>query len=774
MVEKWFRVAKAQAPFAIRDDEPFARLLSEFDGRKLPMCVEIDGNIYLLEPKHFRTFHASRAFDVDATVAQVLRKLELKPFETTPAPGLKARTILKGFPQTQRTAVLKDGDWLEVWKRLAGADRGSGSVRGVGLEPPFSDIDIDEPVVVGAWPSDPLIAAEQDFEVGSIDLSEVFEREAERPTAGTEPEAASPLPPLDELGSPEGGNAGLPPGLVAESPVPDHPDVAVPKEPDGGRWINAVIKNHDVSKPLEKDWVYNLAISIDTDPEAGTGKLASAAADPGLRGGKTDYELVVELTVDDEEAWDLNVRRQKLRVGKDGLSIGEAAFQMTPMKEGRQAFSALIHRENNLIQRLDISVDVGIASPQGLTVTPLRKMLTFPKRGIRRDVSLIIEPKGAFYSVQAWGDHVSKFDIRLTPAELDKYIENARDALLGVVRLMDPAPTSVDQTYPFQYRIDIPSAIEQESLKRLAEAGQLLFYRIFFNHNASQQCKDFGNWLIKEADDGKNVCLQVNAELFPVPWAMLYPAIPFDPANVSWEIFLGMRCIIEQTPLRSTGFGCDPDILEGDTGLAVSLNLNLDIEGQKGYITRQVNYWNSVAGQRPMIRLMRRETAKDILDALASSKNDDQIIYMYCHADSVGLDAGAGPGDSSLTFTQQGRITLDALDQRAPVTIQFAGAPLVFINACESATPSTGFYTGFISYFVSRGARGVIGTECKVPALFAEEWAKRFFIKFLAGDDLGAVMLKLRQEFVNDHSNGLGLLYGLHCNADTQVAHRAA
>jgi hypothetical protein len=147
---------------------------------------------------------------------------------------------------------------------------------------------------------------------------------------------------------------------------------------------------------------------------------------------------------------------------------------------------------------------------------------------------------------------------------------------------------------------------------------------------------------------------------------------------------------------------------------------------------------------------------------------------MYCHADSVGLDAGAGPGDSSLTFTQQGRITLDTLDQRAPVTTQLTGAPLVFINACESATPSTGFYTGFISYFVSRGARGVIGTECKVPALFAEEWAKRFFMKFLSGDDLGAVMLKLRQEFLNDHRNGLGLLYGLHCNADTQVAHRAA
>src|SRR3546814_1694866 len=49
--------------------------------------------------------------------------------------------------------------------------------------------------------------------------------------------------------------------------------------------------------------------------------------------------------------------------------------------------------------------------------------------------------------------------------------------------------------------------------------------------------------------------------------------------------------------------------------------------------------------------------------------------------------------------------------------------PLVFINACESAELTPLFYSGFVPYFMNKGARGVIGTECRMPAQFAAQWA---------------------------------------------------
>jgi hypothetical protein len=70
---------------------------------------------------------------------------------------------------------------------------------------------------------------------------------------------------------------------------------------------------------------------------------------------------------------------------------------------------------------------------------------------------------------------------------------------------------------------------------------------------------------------------------------------------------------------------------------------------------------------------------------------------------------------------------------------------------------------------MAKGARGVIGTECETPALFAREWARRFFDTFLSGETLGKTFLDLRKEFFYKHNNVMGLLYAVYCDGDTQV-----
>jgi hypothetical protein len=93
----------------------------------------------------------------------------------------------------------------------------------------------------------------------------------------------------------------------------------------------------------------------------------------------------------------------------------------------------------------------------------------------------------------------------------------------------------------------------------------------------------------------------------------------------------------------------------------------------------------------------------------------------------------------------------------------------VFINACESAELSPSFYDGFVPYFMAKGARGVIGTECRTPALFAATWAERFFDHFLDGAPIGEIFLDLRREFLEKHRNPLGLMYAVHCDGDTLI-----
>jgi hypothetical protein len=123
-----------------------------------------------------------------------------------------------------------------------------------------------------------------------------------------------------------------------------------------------------------------------------------------------------------------------------------------------------------------------------------------------------------------------------------------------------------------------------------------------------------------------------------------------------------------------------------------------------------------------------------------------------------------GP-DLHVKLSGGGSLTLEELKDN--ISFKLPGNPLVFLNACESAELSPLFYDGFVQFFMSKGARGVMGTECDVPALFAREWATRFFKRFLAAA-AGHCVLRLRQEFYKDN-NLLGLLYALYVDGDTRL-----
>jgi hypothetical protein len=116
--------------------------------------------------------------------------------------------------------------------------------------------------------------------------------------------------------------------------------------------------------------------------------------------------------------------------------------------------------------------------------------------------------------------------------------------------------------------------------------------------------------------------------------------------------------------------------------------------------------------------------------------------------------------------TYKERLSLKILNRYYKRENTFSKEPLVFLNACESVSGITSlFYEGFLPYFLSKGARGVIGTLAKIPAIFAAEFGLRFFKSLLQGDKVDEIISRLRQEFLLQH-NLLGLYYTSYCNKD--------
>jgi len=240
----------------------------------------------------------------------------------------------------------------------------------------------------------------------------------------------------------------------------------------------------------------------------------------------------------------------------------------------------------------------------------------------------------------------------------------------------------------------------------------------------------------------------------------------YDPQQIHPEWFLGLKHIIEHIPLQQTMLVTDSAI-DSQDGLTVSINVNKDIDAQMGapLVAEQIDYWEKQAG----VKLVQRQSSADLIEALRSTQTTaDQVIYFYCHAVSKDLQEG-GPDASTLVLSKSDKVTLKDLKLQASPKRPLPGEPLVFINACESAELSPLFYDGFVPYFLAKGARGVIGTECETPAVFAVEWAKQFFDRFLKGESVGEIALELRTGFLNDHKNPLGLLYALYVDGDTQI-----
>jgi hypothetical protein len=252
------------------------------------------------------------------------------------------------------------------------------------------------------------------------------------------------------------------------------------------------------------------------------------------------------------------------------------------------------------------------------------------------------------------------------------------------------------------------------------------------------------------------------------------PKLGLDPVDPNG--FWGYRHIIEYTPQFSarqpTAFA--PEIRAGDRlHFGFVFDQTIDAQFNAPIISEQRQILPGIGG----VTVTEYDTRDKFLDLLSLSQGVPHIIYFYGHAVSrspgekdaaTGIEYGLG--DSYLSINGEA-VTLDEMNLYAGLDLdRFDSAPLVILNACESAELSPELYNGLVPYLIGRGARGVIGTEVLMPAYFAAEFAPALLRRFAAGNTrLGDLLRDLRREYLREKRNVLPLIYALYSNAELIV-----
>lgn len=498
---------------------------------------------------------------------------------------------------------------------------------------------------------------------------------------------------------------------------------------------------------------------------AGHAGLVSAAFSAWVNQGVTSEPPTLSLLADDS-----GIKNECEKIWRS-LEEQEQDTLIHLRDHGESKNPALTQLANRSLVQISLDKDVEIASPlfehyilqlQGsvteseIAQYSMHRLDSMPPRAL----SVWIEYTGKEFRINllhASGTVSAKLPI--TREELERIILNARRALDEIVNWRDK------DGLPYQAEIDIDAMVNRTTLTKLAEAGFHLYREIFQHPKMDAQGRVVSN-LLQEVAQGESVYIQIISREMVLPWNMLYVTERYDSEKVHPELFLGLKHVVAQLPFQPNKNFTNE--IRADPQLVVGLNLNREIDLQTTFplVRNQEIYWADQARRNP-IMLITRTSGRAVQEALADPNTPDQIMYLFGHI--VSRNLGEGPNIPTLQLGVNSIVTLEDSILSAPPDIRLAGSPLVFLNACESAELSPFLYSGFMPYFIEKGARGMIGTEATVPALFAADYAAKFFDQFLAGKPLGEVMLDLRREYFFNHKNILGLLYSLYADADTRI-----
>jgi len=499
----------------------------------------------------------------------------------------------------------------------------------------------------------------------------------------------------------------------------------------------------------------------------------------------TQIEIDVRLVADGGFFKVYGIPQQKIIFPRGGVSKNFASFTIEPLRQGVGEITAILSLNQKPFQKIVAQVAIGDTALAALPAEPVRASgltlaaaattmsspLAYPPE---TDASLVIIRETTGYTfLLLLGSGYTVARLNLAEKEIVDAIRRARVGFLDkIVKKLDPSRN----VYAYQLKdTTIPEAIHQEALRDLRQIGDLLFRALFFAPGSGDQGREMGH-LLRATTAERELRINVIAERFAFPWSLIY-ALPFKPTDpVDPNGFWGYRHIIEYTPQFSarqpTAFA--PEIRAGDRlHFGFVFDQTIDAQFDAPIVGKQRQILPGISG----VTVAEYDTRDKFLDLLSRSQGVPHIIYFYGHAVSrspgekdaaTGIEYGLG--DSYLSINGEA-VTLDEMNLYAGLDLdRFDSAPLVILNACESAELSPELYNGLVPYLIGRGARGVIGTEVLMPAYFAAEFAPALLRRFAAGNmRLGDLLRDMRREYLREKRNVLPLIYALYSNAELIV-----
>ena len=547
----------------------------------------------------------------------------------------------------------------------------------------------------------------------------------------------------------------------APQPLPSAPAVDT-------RVINTWFEGVAPNAPLQVRTPYELKFNVGQKRADAVSVTAGIGAFAAKIAG--DQELVTVLVVldpGDFTLYGVDSLEIVLPVAMNESSKNTATFTVEAKKEGQNKLNAIFYVNGKLFQKVEWTIQVGGQVPQGeKAMTAAATGLTMSSATIQQihthgqPVNVMILAKEAGYQVIVQGGGVARAFLNISAAEIAGWLKFARGVLHDIVHLQD-----ANGNYLYQdANTTIAPDIHASSLKKLAEAGIYLFDELFFGNNGPD-ARAMGE-LLKSLSQKKQLQVQIVAERFFFPWSFLYDGD--DPDNPDPKQFWGFKHVIEYMPEFSspTLVSFAPTIeIEDTLDIAFVCNNGIDTQFGQPIVQGQRDALNALPG----VSVKDYASTQDFIN-LMKDPNAPPLIYFYCHAVSKFPDEDGGVDDSKIALTDA-KIALRDLKVKVRTSLPpLLKAPLVFLNACESAELSPYLYDGLMPFMIARGVRGMIGTEVETPALFAAEFAKDFIRRFAAGGQpLGDLLLDMRCEYLEQKNNVMGLVYALYSSGDVVV-----
>jgi len=470
-------------------------------------------------------------------------------------------------------------------------------------------------------------------------------------------------------------------------------------------------------------------------------------------------------------------QQQTLVLPHEGRSRNTATFCIEPQELGPGEIIALCLTNGYLCQKMTITLQVSEAEAktQG--------------RSVRTQVNGMTLGSGIMRSLRQTRKQAPEATTTLAIIKTeDGYQAVLQNAQSGVVRahlnvsekqITDMlARTRDDLKFVLSYRMDGRSVYQQEdpripleahlaSRNILAQLGSHLYQQLFYAPERSPDARAMGD-LLRLLSRQQPMNIEIVTERFVFPWALLYDRDLSKPEQVNTDGFWGFRHIIQHLPeFYGTALVPIASEITVEDAFTVGFFSEQSLESESGLPL--VQQQRDALETLPGIELHPYPARQDLYDLLSNPDAPEHFLYFFCRAESY------FPGDQtrSKIVLSDGDIRLDDLVSKVPASLlPLKQSPLVFLNACQSTQLNPYLYNGLVPYLMSRGIRGVVGTESEVPAPFAADFARRFIQRFATGNQtLGETLLRLRQEYLSREHNLLGLFYGLYSNGEI-IVHR--